>query len=429
MGGSPQRSITSKFVVGGFEAARNEGDNVLRTIIVSPDVELARRLETALEPLDGQLAICKTLERYPPATDLIRTLRAHAPEVVFLSFQDVSRAADIVKFLENEAHGIQIVAIHHVCDAPLLRETMRAGVREFLADPFDLPSIIEALHSVQAQLERKPLSYEASDQIFAFLPSKAGVGATTLALNISAAMARRKGTRVMLSDLDLNSGMLRFLLKLRNEHSIVDAVEHAAEIDENLWPQLVTSIGSMDVLHAGRVNPNLRVEPAQIRHMIQFIRRNYQAVCFDLSGNLERYSLEVMQEAKRILLVCTPEIPSLHLAREKLGFLKSLGLESRINVVLNRVSKKPLFTKEQVEELVGLPVVRTFSNDYFAVSRATTNGQCLEADSLIGKQCDDFGNLLLERRPLAVSTERRKKFLEYFAVPNGGPMASTGTED
>ena len=165
-----------------------------------------------------------------------------------------------------------------------------------------------------------------------------------------------------------------------------------------------------------------------MRDLLQFVRRNYKVICADLSGNLERYSAELMHESKRIFLVCTPEIPSLHLAREKLGFLKSLGLESRINVVLNRVSKKPLFTREQVEELVGLPVVRTFSNDYFAVSRATTNGLCLEADSLIGKQCDEFGNMLLERRPLAVSTERRKKFLEYFAVPNGA-MAQTASED
>jgi pilus assembly protein CpaE len=398
---------------------------VLRTIIVSPDAELARRLEIALEPLDGQVTVAKTIDRYPAVVDLLRTLRAHAPEIIFLGFQDVARAGEIVKFLDVEAHGVQIVAIHHVCDAPLLRETMRVGVREFLADPFDFPSVTETLRNVSAHLERKPPSYESSDQIFAFLPSKAGVGATTLALNISSAMARRKNTRVMLSDLDLNSGMLRFLLKLRNEHSIVEAVEHSAEIDENLWPQLVTAIGSLDVLHAGRVNPNLRVEPSQIRYLVQFMRRNYQAMCFDLSGNLERYSLEIMQEAKKILLVCTPEIPSLHLAREKLGFLRSLGLEGRINVILNRVHKKPLFTKEQVEELVGLPVVRTFSNDYFAVSRATTSGQCLDADSLIGKQCEEFATILMDRKPITGASDRKKKFLEYFAVPNGTTMVAS----
>ena len=64
--------------------------------------------------------------------------------------------------------------------------------------------------------------------------------------------------------------MMRFMLKLQNEYSVIDAVEHALHIDENLWPQLVTSIDQLDVLHAGRVNPNLRIEGAQIRGSDRF---------------------------------------------------------------------------------------------------------------------------------------------------------------
>ena len=137
------------------------------------------------------------------------------------------------------------------------------------------------------------------------------------------------------------------------------------------WSRLWTDL---DVLHAGRINPNIRVETAQIRALVDFSRRNYQALCFDLSGNLERYSLEIMQEAKRVLLVCTPEIASLHQAREKLHFLKALDLDSRVSVVLNRCQKKPLFTHKQVEELLGLSVIKMFPNDYHGVNRAMTAG-------------------------------------------------------
>lgn len=392
---------------------------MLRTIIISPDVELAKRLEEAVGGLSDEVTVCRTIDRYPAALDLVRTLRAHAPEAVFLSFEDVARAAEVVKFLETEASGLQIIAIHHVCDAPLLRETMRVGVREFLADPFDRHSLIDTLRNVKALLQRKPPVYESTDQILAFLPSKAGVGTTTLALNMSAALARRRNTNVLLTDLDLNSGMLRFLLKLGNEYSVVDAVEHSLHMDEALWPQLVTTDGNLDVLHAGRVNPNLRIEPTQIRNLIQFMRRNYDAVVFDLSGNLERYSLEVMQESKRIILVCTPEIPSLHLAREKMAFLRNLGLDLRISLVLNRVPKKPLFTKEQVEEVLSMKVEGIFANDYYAVSRATTAGAFLEPESAIAKQCSEFVNGLLDRRPIHPGDRKnRKRFLQYFAVSN-----------
>jgi Flp pilus assembly CpaE family ATPase len=169
------------------------------------------------------------------------------------------------------------------------------------------------------------------------------------------------------------------------------------------------------VLHAGRVNPNLRIEGTQIRNLVEFMRRNYDALCFDLSGNLEKYSMELMQESKRIMLVVTPEIPSLHLAREKLHFLRGFDLESRVSVVLNRCHKKPLFTKPQVEELLGLPVVQTFPNDYEGVNKAMTAGKWLEPESDMGQQFAEFAKGLFEKK--AVPKEP-KKFLEFLSTPN-----------
>lgn len=387
---------------------------MLRAIIICPDRELSERLEAALQAT-GEVSVARVLDRFPVAIDLTRALRAHAPEVVFLSFESLDKARELAKFLETEADGIQIVAVHRHLDARLLRETMRAGVREFLADPFDRQALLESLDAVKAQVQRKPPVIESTSQIFAFLPSKAGAGTSTIALNVSGAMARRPATRVVLSDFDLNSGMLRFMLKLQNEYSVLDAAENALRIDEGLWPQLVTTFGQLDVLHAGRVNPNLRIEGAQIRGMIEFMRRNYQAVCFDLSGNLERYSIEIMQDCKRVLLVCTPEIPSLHLARERLHFLKTLDLDTRVSVVLNRVQKKGLFTKAQVEEILGMPVIKTFPNDYHGVNRALTQGTCIDPESDMGKAFAQFANELLDPPPDLV--DPKKKFIQFFAVP------------
>jgi pilus assembly protein CpaE len=376
---------------------------------------MAQRLESALAAL-GEVSVGRTFNRYPNAIDLVRTLRAHAPDAVFLSFESIEKAQQVVKFLEGEGGGIQIIAVHRNCDANLLRETMRAGVREFVADPFDPQALAESLSQVKVQLEKRPPIYEATSQIFSFLPSKAGVGTSTLALNVSAALARRPEMHVLLSDFDLNSGMMRFMLKLQNEYSVLDAVEHSLHIDEHLWPQLVTSMDALDVLHAGRINPNVRIESTQVRNVIEFMRRNYQALCFDLSGNLERYSLEIMQESKRVLMVCTPEIASLHQAREKLHFLRALDLESRISVVLNRCQKKALFNKEQVQEILGLPVLKMFPNDYHGVNKAMTAGSFVDPKSDLGKSMDQFAQELIERRP-AVPAGEKHKFLEHFAIP------------
>lgn len=255
--------------------------------------------------------------------------------------------------------------------------------------------------------------------MFAFLPSKAGVGTSTVALNTAIALARTPNNHTLLSDFDLNSGMIRFMLKLENAYGVVDAAENALRMDESLWPQMVTSVDKLDILHAGKLNPDFRIEPTQIRHLMDFMRRNYQTLCFDLSGNLEKYSLEIMHEARKIFLVCTPEIPSLHLAREKYMYLKQLELQDRICVLLNRCQKRPIITPQQIEQLLGLPVHMTFPNDYQGVHRALTFGRSVDTSGELGKQFTQLANSLVAPPPKAALPYTKKRFLEYFSVVPG----------
>ena len=386
---------------------------MLRSIIICPDPELSTQLEEALASL-GDVAVFRTLSYYPTATDLVRALRAHAPDIIFLSFESLERAEEVIQYLEKESENAQVIGIHQAMDPRILRTMMRLGVREFAAYPFEPQVLIDCLQHAASRLGSKPAGYEATSQIFAFLPSKAGVGTSTLALNVAFALSREPKGHVLLSDFDLNSGMMRFLLKLQNSYSVLDAVEHSAAMDEQLWPQLVTNIGALDVLHAGQINPHLRIEPTQIRNLVQFMRRNYSALCFDLSGNLERYSVEIMQESKRVLMVCTPEIPSLHLAREKMQFLRTVDLHTRTAVVLNRMSKKPLFNAAQVQEIVGVPVIASVSNDYPAITEATAAGSFVEPKSDLGKQYTSLAMNLIEAK--AAAPKGKRKFLEQFAI-------------
>jgi pilus assembly protein CpaE len=391
--------------------------------VICPDTDLATRLQRSLAA-SGEVTVARTVAQYPDNVELVRTLRAHAPDVIFLSFEDLEKASQIVRFLETEARGVQVIAVERSADTRILKAVMKAGLRELVTDPFDRTSLIEALRSVRTMLGVQPVQHNATDQIFSFVPSKAGVGATTLALNVSAAMARRGETKVLLNDFDLNSGMMRFLLKLQNQYSVPDAVEYASTLDENLWPQLVTSFNRLDVLHAGRVNPNVRIEPSNIRGLIEFMRRHYQALVFDHSGNLERYSLEIMQESRRILVVVTPEIPSLHLAREKLHFLRELDSHNRIGIVLNRTTKKSMFNKEQVEDVLGTPVIATVGNDYQGINRAVAEGTWLDMNSEMGKQCTALAESLLARKA-GEESHAGKKFLETFAVTPPSALVPT----
>ncbi|MGA3026863.1 MAG: hypothetical protein ABSF98_19060 [Bryobacteraceae bacterium] len=391
---------------------------MLRGIIICPDADVTDRLESALADL-GLVSITRVLDHYPNSLELMRFVRAHAPHVIFLSTESMTRATELVRELDQRVPGIQTVAVSRVCDPQLLLECMKVGIREFTSLPIDVRSLGEALNRLHGVVEAKPPSIETTEQVFTFLPSKAGVGTSTIALNTAMALSGAPDTNVLLTDFDMNSGMVRFMLKLDNGFSVADACERALNMDENLWPQLVTRVDKLDVLHAGKLNPDLRIEATQIRHLIEFMRRNYRVLCFDLSGNLERYSLEIMHESKRIMLVCTPEIPSLHLAREKYMYLKQLDLGDRVCVLVNRCQKRPMITPQQIEQLLGLPVHMTLPNDYHGVQRALTLGRWVDPTSDLGKQFQLLAQSMVESpRPQSLP-DQKKRFIEYFSVVPG----------
>jgi len=388
---------------------------MLRTVIIGPDARQAQQLEKALSALANELTVSRILLAYPDEGELIRTLRTHAPEVIFLSFEKSEFAMRVVERVWQEVEGVQFVAYHRDCDPATLREIMRAGVRELVAEPFELSALVESLRNVKTLVEQRPPTYSSRGRIYSFLPAKAGSGATTMALNLSAALSRVTNTRVLLSDMDLSSGILRFLLKIRNEHAIIEVLDHMHELDENMWQQLVTTVAKLDVLHSGPLNPNVRVDPAQIHDVAQFWLRNYDVVCVDLSGNMERYSLEILRDSQQVFMVCTPEVPSLHLTREKLAFLKTLELDSRVAIVLNRVSKQSLLTPQQVQDVLGVPVMHSFINDYPVVNAATRAGDFVDPKSKLGMQFAELAASLLNKP--RIETPSKRKFLEFLSSP------------
>lgn len=379
---------------------------MLRGAIICPDRELGDRLVSAILE-SHQVGIVRRMDSYPNAVELVRFLRATAPEVIFLSIEARQTALEAAKQIAEQVPGTQIVALNRTCDPPTLLETMRAGIREFLSPPFELQSLTETLRRIEELIQQNPPALETTDSVFAFLPAKAGSGATTIAVNTSLALSKMADKGVLLADLDLNSGLIGFMLLINNPlYSIVDAAENALDLDENLWPKIVSTKDKLDVLPVGKLSPGFRIEAAQIRHILDYARRQYSAICVDLSGMMERYSIEILHEAKRVYLVTTAELPALHLAREKLAFLRSQDLDSRVSILLNRSQKRGQISLEEMEKLFGMPVLMTFPNDYSGVHKALTEGKQVDASSALGGRFRELAETMAGKKGSPTQSKR-----------------------
>jgi len=388
----------------------------LRGAVICPDPEVAARFDEAVAEIPA-IQIIRELRRYPDALELMRMIRSSVPHVVFLSLDDLARALELLEVLKSQAPGIQVAALSRTLDPAALLEAMRAGIRECLAMPFDRGELAEAASRISSAVRDLPALLEVTEHVYAFLPSKQGVGTSTVAMNTAIALGRRKMGEVLLLDMDLSSGIIGFMLKLSNAHCIVDAAENAHSLDESIWDQIVCKKAGIDIVHTGRLNPDFRIDAQQIRYILDFARRNYKTVCVDISGNLEKYSIEVMHEAKTIFMVVTSEIPSLHLAREKLGFLQRLDLADRVKILLNRHHKKSLVSPSQIEGLLGVPIAFTFQNDYQGVHAALQDGRAVEPNSELGKQFQILADSILGLKEEDAGTApQKKRVAEFFSI-------------
>jgi pilus assembly protein CpaE len=129
---------------------------------------------------------------------------------------------------------------------------------------------------------------------------------------------------------------------------------------------------------------------------------------------MELYSVEILHEAARIFLVCTPEIPSLHLAREKLNFLRGLDLADKVDVLVNRAQKRGCIPFSEIERLLGRKILMAFPNDYIGVHRALTAGTFAQQTSEFGKAFDVLAKAVLNGG--TPKNAQPHRFVEYFSI-------------
>jgi Flp pilus assembly CpaE family ATPase len=385
---------------------------MIRAAIIAPDSDIRYQMEQLVAPL-RHIFLVRRWDRYPSTSETSRFLRATGTQLIFLSVEHLDAAAMIVEHVSQHAPATQFVAIDRCCELETLRRLARLGVREVVTLPATPETVGESLGRLSAVLEQEAPP-EPGAPLFTFLPCKAGVGASTTAVQVSHAMCREPDSQVLLADFDLNNGVLGVMLGLHARHTIAELADAGAEIDEMIWPKLVSSIGRLDILQASDFDPSQRIEFALLRDLVEYARRMYEAVCIDLSGNMEKYSLELMHDSNQIVLVCGADIPSIHLARQKLKLLQRLELTEQVRVVLNEAHNPAGMTEDELEKLLGVKVSLSLPNDRCSVDIAMRRGKFVPPSCLLGQRYGELAGSLLGRP--GKSPEPRGRLRDYLKM-------------
>jgi pilus assembly protein CpaE len=381
----------------------------MKAILICPSAELRSTFEKTADCF-SILHIVKSLDSYPDAAVFRQLVKVWAPDVIFISMEDAEAAGRISKQLDAEFAAMQRVALSTVEDPAIFRFALQLRMAELLVPPFGQDHLTETLKRLAEHLAIHPSSTGTLGKVYAFVPAKGGVGASTIAANAARAFAQAPAANVLLADFDISSGMIGFGFNAEHDYSINDAAKRNKELDEETWQRLVKKVGSIDLLLSGAPMMDDGITARQIPPVLDFARRTYSVIGADLSDTLDERALAVMREANEIFLVTTPDLGALRMARLKILALRRHDWEDKTKLLLNRVSKRMDLNVDEVEATVGLPVYATFPCDYADVTRATRKA---EASRKLAPSVRQFVEKLGDTK---LPKKRRSRFIERFAV-------------
>jgi pilus assembly protein CpaE len=398
----------------------------MRMITIVPDERLRGELTAALGRVPD-LQLVRFLVAYPELDELLQSIRIHTPDFLLVEVADDPQVAALLGGLDDLMPGLPVVAVAHKIDTELARKLMHLAVRETIEAPISADKLSDVADRIERRLKKHPGPAAHLAPLYAFFPAKPGVGTSTVALSISCALADELGTRTLLLDCDLAAGLINYHLKLGDSASILDALNHAADLDEDLWRQMVGKHDHLDVLHAGGLNAPAPADPSGLHQLLALARAQYEVIIADLGSSLDSFSVEVLRESRRIFLVTTPELAPVHLAQARVQSFRGLGIEDRVSLVLNRRDRWPgHFTSAVVADAVGLPLAFCIGNDYKTCSDALMEGDPLPSASEIGRSILNLAHSLTADTPgQPIPATHGRKFLEFFHISRADQPAAS----
>ena len=326
------------------------------------------------------------LRAYPPLREVSAAIGS-GPHLVFLdAVSDHDQAIKIMTEASHLGPAVQVLALLTANDPDLILRCLRAGASDFLIQPFTA----EQLETVLTKLARAQPSGEAagkeSARIIAVMPAKGACGASTVACNLAYSFRRYGAKRILLADLDLLTGTLSFLLKIRSVHSLVDVLSRAAELDSDLWNAMVTNVNGVDVLLA----PEMIVEGIQEARdpspILDYARHAYDVVILDSGGVYGEWNLAQARAASELLLVTTNELPALQAAQRALSYLDTNRIGRwKVRLVVNRYLHDVGLSREVIGTALHTEVFGSLPSDYEAVQSALMEGKPIPTSTPFGK--------------------------------------------
>lgn len=310
-----------------------------------------------------------------PAVDQLASLLAGGdPQLVVVHLSpDPAQVLYQVAPLVRQYPNVNFFVLSESVDAGLLMEAIRVGVTEFIPLPVEEERFRQGLERLaQSVVPNKRAT------IINVIPTAGGCGATTVACNVAAALAKKGKTALV--DLDLMRGTVAMSFDLRPRYTISDVLAAADKLDQQLLQNALVVHAPTGLAVLGR--PDMpedahRVNRAGVTRLLKVLGQTFDYVVLDSQMSVDPLHMAAAQAADQNMLVMELSVPGVKNADRFMTALERMGMDrDRVRVVINRHTKRGSAVEPaEAERLLRTKIAWTIPNDFRNTMAAINFGE------------------------------------------------------
>jgi pilus assembly protein CpaE len=343
--------------------------------------------------------------------------------------------------ISQEVPASQVIMMSVQGEADYLRRSMLAGAREFLIKPFSSDELVSSIRRVyelgaaqraryqapappvSATAQRRPPPPEELGKVISVFSPKGGTGCSTIATNLAIALQAETEAKVVLVDGSLQFGDIAVLLNLKPVRTIADLVPHMNELDGELIHSVMIphSSGIKTLLAPPRPEMADLVVPDHMKRILEELKKTFDFIIVDTWTSLHDLVLTIMDVSDRIVLITTPDIPSIKNTKLFFEVTEALGYPpEKVFLTINKVDRRSSIRAEDIETGIKHRVAATLALDERVATPAANQGAPFvfsAANSAIAQGMVDLARQLLD------TLVEKEKVVETTEAPAGEKLA------
>ena len=292
--------------------------------------------------------------------------------------------------------GTKVVILGRVNDIVLYRQLMARGVSEYLVAPFSTVDFVQAISHLFRTPGAKPLG-----RVISVIGAKGGVGSSTIAHNLSWALATGLEMATIVADFDLGFGTAGLDYNQDPPQGVAEAVFAPERVDATLIDRLLSKCG--DHLH-------LLAAPATLDRLYDFSETSFDSVVdtmrasapwvvLDVPHAWNAWTRRLLVGSDEVVIVAGPDLANLRNAKNIIDNIRG----SRPNdypprLIVNGVGmpKRPEISVADFAKTVEMEPFAVIPHDAKLFGAAANNGQMIAEIEAKGKIAEIFVDLANE---------------------------------